>query len=543
MIFIRTNTSNKDGLGHLSRSLILAEELAGKDKSIVVFLDNAPTSEITNFIGDIKVISLYDEEIHYKNEIEDASICSAIVSKITSKDVILIIDDYRFDYEWEKKIKNKFNNQCLIIAIDDTGERPHFSDVLIDAKWDKDNTKLRYQDLTRPSTVRLLGPAFNLSRALVLSESFKKNSCKTLLLSIGGGGDSSIYIRIINAIVEEKVSDEKILIYVVLGPYLSNKDDLYKLNIKNDLVEVVCVKNCSNLSSLMLGSDLYVGAIGGTFYESNALELPSITFELSDNQKNSISILEDYGHFMHLGNIGHINFPKLGKLINITLEQSNRLKRLLQNSQNIKLDGGGPKRVSKIIHSLLNHEILKDEEFNIKIKKCNQKNILESEFRKVDDSYINKYLHARNLDENRVNMLSSKKIELLDHYLWWMQSKRNSYVYLKNGVELLYIWEQNIAHLDKNYLIGGWFIANLVCTPMDSYYCVSEQLKRCDILYPGIPWISSIKKTNHFVQKMSEKFGFQLISRDSDEFCISQSIFSSNKPDEFNYYLRYSEMS
>ena len=202
------------------------------------------------------------------------------------------------------------------------------------------------------------------------------------------------------------------------------------------------------------------------------------------------------------------------------------------------MDDKGPKRIVSIILQSFKYKKNKIKKYSNYDFRINKKIINNDNLIKIDDSYINKYLTARNLIQNRVNMLSSAEIPFLDHYLWWFENERVSYVYKKNGFELLYIWEKLINYMDKSYLIGGWFIANERCSPIDSFFCVSQQLNRCDILYPQIPWVASVKKDNIFVQKLCERLGFEVIKKGTYEYSVALNLFFSENSEAFIYYYR-----
>ena len=69
----------------------------------------------------------------FSNQNLDAKIfIQKIISKIKNKKTFIIVDDYRLDYRWEKKIANKLKSK--IITIDDFENRKHFSDFIINPK-------------------------------------------------------------------------------------------------------------------------------------------------------------------------------------------------------------------------------------------------------------------------------------------------------------------------------------------------------------------------------------------------------------------------
>ena len=43
---------------------------------------------------------------------------------------------------------------------------------------------------------------------------------------------------------------------------------------------------------------------------------------------------------------------------------------------------------------------------------------------KIKDNIINKYLYFKNLEINRMYSSSIKKINKIDHYIWWFQNQK-----------------------------------------------------------------------------------------------------------------------
>ena len=93
MIFVRTNVSAQIGIGHLSRSLILAEELAGDNDPIIVLLDHNLMPKKNILLGDYSIIGLYEGDYRaYKNETEDAKLCTNLINQHLSQIKIVIVD-------------------------------------------------------------------------------------------------------------------------------------------------------------------------------------------------------------------------------------------------------------------------------------------------------------------------------------------------------------------------------------------------------------------------------------------------------------------
>ena len=88
-VYIRTNFSNKIGLGHLTRSKRLAIEMEKKGINCIFFLDNYCPNNLLNF----QKIFLYKNEGKFFSEMKDArTFCEH--TKHFEKGYVLI-DDYR----------------------------------------------------------------------------------------------------------------------------------------------------------------------------------------------------------------------------------------------------------------------------------------------------------------------------------------------------------------------------------------------------------------------------------------------------------------
>lgn len=62
-------------------------------------------------------------------------------------------------------------------------------------------------------------------------------------------------------------------------------------------------------------------------------------------------------------------------------------------------------------------------------------------FKKVNDLDINKYLEYRNLKINLQNSISKRKINKVDHYIWWLNNvDRKSYIVARENTDLLILY-------------------------------------------------------------------------------------------------------
>ena len=135
-------------------------------------------------------------------------------------------------------------------------------------------------------------------------------------------------------------------------------------------------------------------------------------------------------------------------------------------------------------------------------------------------------------------MTETEKVSRLDHYLWWINNERVSYVLKKRDNSLLYIWHQLKKIDGTTVLIGGWFVCSDDCNVVDVIYALNRQLEITDKEFRGIPWVAVIKKSNIFVQTLNKRFGFKLQDKNHYLFDINSRCFPYANSKNFNLFSR-----
>ena len=85
----------------------------------------------------------------------------------------LIVDNYKIDSKWEKKVKDI---QKLIV-IDDLANRNHLCDIIIDQNYVK-NYKTRYDKIINKNCLKLLGPKFCINSDIKKRIKFQNQNTK-----------------------------------------------------------------------------------------------------------------------------------------------------------------------------------------------------------------------------------------------------------------------------------------------------------------------------------------------------------------------------
>ena len=150
---------------------------------------------------------------------------------------------------------------------------------------------------------------------------------------------------------------------------------------------------------------------------------------------------------------------------------------------------------------------------------------------------MHQYLIARNLKTNRSKMLNSRKIDLIDHYNWWLSDEFKSRETFKVSSEektLMFIWHKIIKINNSKYYIGGWFINSSLCKISDIVIALKWQLKFTK--NKNIKWIAVINKKNKAVQKLNQLLGFKKEFNSNRDFLNAKSFFKANLKN-FNYFI------
>lgn len=524
-IAFRVNIGKDIGLGHAKRCLSLAYELKQRDIKSTFFFN-----QINEYIANHFIDFPFFEMGQYDDQVSDAQEFLNQINQLNLKFDWVLLDSYLLRKPWEDLIKTA---GLRLIVIDDLNKDPHNCDILIDQKFEHEQTDNRYERLVPTSCLKLLGPQF----ALLAPEYTQEIQYKIrgnqerlrVLFGIGGGGDFSRFQRFI-----QKALDHKDLqISVIIGPFATNFEYLYELETEG----LTLFQNLPTLKDLYINHDLFVGALGTSLYELAATKMPAITFSIAENQYNNLRDLEAYGHYFHLNSLKDEELFKILPVIENFKMNYDRIMKLRLNAP-LKFDHLGCKRIVDCILAQENKYPI--NEFWNPEHNRSEPIYTNGDFSlyKINDTNINHYLECRNLPKNSQNMSIQESIPQYEHYRWWLQNSRDSFLLQKNGEDVLYIWHQCKEFESREYLIGGWFVCQ-ENTGFDAAMCaLNWQLSFCQKDQPQGKWVAVIKKDNQFVNMLNQYLGFKSIEPDTVDYRATQYFFPEATPEEFNFVMK-----
>ncbi|MDA7713982.1 hypothetical protein N8824_01580 [Candidatus Pelagibacter sp.] len=518
-IYIRTDANKSIGLGHFSRTLRLANYFNKKGHCVEIFLDKK-NDLITSFAKDnprININFLYGVGQNFINQKKDAK----IFIKRIKKDSTVILDDYRLDYNWEKKVRAYVKRVAII---EDQNLAEHYCDVIINSnpKYIEKDNYIDKNKLFR--SINLLGPMYS-----ILDNENRKTqqNRKNLTFYFGGSGNLIYFFNLINQFYKNKLN-RKNNINFIIGPLCKNKKKIYLLEKKINNFKIH--ENKTNISNILSKTDLLICSSGMITIESAFQKIPSICFQVSNNQIIENKYLEKLGLYINLKKADLSNYQKVSEIIELYIKNIEFYSKIFQPK--IKIDNLGKKRIFDAI-------LFKQEKNKIKKKSANLD--FSRRLYALNDLAVNEYLDARNLLINRKNSGSAQKIKILDHYIWWLKDKKKINVLIKNNKKMMYIRNDIIQNYNQKICFNGFVIANEKLNGLDVIWALKKNLEFLEKNHKRLKIFSVVKKNNNFANLHTKFINFQLYRFQSKSInqVIKKKIGSLDKLNVYVYKNHY----
>lgn len=296
-VIIRADASHQIGVGHVMRCFSIAEEVIGKQGSVM--LSSAPLPERIRM--QFSCLDRCDIQgmTHVPGSMEDAQSLVETANQIQAS--WIIIDGPHFDTIFLEKLKQ---SQASLLLIDDLAERDRI-DVNLLLNHHFIASKKMYPQVSERTTC-LFGPKYLLLRRSIRQLSSHRETpgvARKIFVSMGGADPDRMLDRVLDALHRRSWEGREVI--VAIGP---------NQNVDSSMIENASDMNVTfeypadNIHKLIGQSDLAIVAAGGICYETAALNVPSLI----------LTRCESHYQFMH-------PFEKLGmgKLIsdNCTSQQ------------------------------------------------------------------------------------------------------------------------------------------------------------------------------------------------------------------------------
>ena len=513
-LFIRTNFNKKIGFGHFSRCVRLASYFASRGIKSKIYLDKK--NNLDNFFSEKKnfeIKNLYLNKDCFQNQSSDAR----LFMKKINKNTIVLVDDYRLDHRWEKLVSKK---AYKILSIEDQNKVFHYSDYIVNSN-PKYIDHSNYIKKNKKICSYLLGPKFSIINNEKLIK--KKSNKKNITFYFGGAGNLIFYYKILNYIILNKKIPSNVNINIIVGPLCKNKELIYLLNKKNKHIKIY--DNTNNLNEVLSKTDLLISSSGMISNEANYFNIPGLYFQVANNQKIKNKYLEKIGMYFNLQLTDLKKFKKVSELICLMFDNLEILKKTYKST--IKIDGFASKRIFQ--------HLFKKKKITEKVIKLS-KTLNKKKLVKLDDLAINKYLEARNLNINRINSFKQNKINTLDHYIWWMKSKKFINALVMNNEYQLFIKNEFTKYKGQTFCTNGFVLVNQNISGLDVIWALNKNIEEIKKKNKKICFMSIVKKDNRFANLHTKYIGLKFYQKNDariNKYLANKKINLS----KFNIYI------
>ena len=262
---------------------------------------------------------------------------------------IIITDSYKIDYNYQKALKQ--TSKPLLVIDDMLYTDKFYADVILNQNFGF--TEEDYKNCTEGNTKLLIGPDYTLLRDEFQEKKPLKDLSKTdfykILVTFGGADPHQETLKVLKAL---DAFDKDIELNLIVGNCFTFEDEVREI-VANHSKKVNLYKNATNMSDIMLDSDISINAGGSTCWEIACLGLPNILIVIADNQSKLSNALHNYGSSINLGWYEDIKEQDIiNTLQSITPEKFLAMK----NKAYTLIDGKGAYRVAE---TLLNKAAIK----------------------------------------------------------------------------------------------------------------------------------------------------------------------------------------
>ena len=264
----------------------------------------------------------------------------------------LVVDHYGLDAQWESRMRASCRR---VLVIDDLADRAHDCDLLLDQTYSRRPEDYRslvpvHAQLLCGSANALLRPDFAAQReASLVRRAAQPYPLQQILVSMGGVDADNATAEVLRGLAATPGAGAMAVTVVMGGqaPWLAEVRQLSQAL----ALDVTVAVDVSNMASLMVRSDLAIGAAGATAWERCCLGLPTLMIVLADNQRLVADGLHAAGAVQLLSTVNSLA-ESLPGLLEALIANPEPLQQMSQHAAAL-VDGDGVKRVLATMEALV----------------------------------------------------------------------------------------------------------------------------------------------------------------------------------------------
>lgn len=360
-VIFRVDATNATGGGHLSRCVSLALaciQLGLKTEFIcnsesrtmaknVLTLHRIPFEFLPRESSVVRVSDeLRSSSIDYQNW--DAQCVIDVLRNRTEKARWLVIDSYRLDFIFERKLRSTVDKICVI---EDSQDQNHDCDLLIDQNWINTATG-HYEDRLPSGCKLLLGPEYALLNGSIIDVGRKNHATSEITNILIYFGDADAHNQtefVLNTIDCSHFAGMRA--NVVLGWTNKHAATVRRKFQRPRHIEIEFFQSSSDFFDLMKSSDIAIGAGGTTTWERMFIGLPAIVISTADNQERSCFGAHCEGLIIYLGSWLELSQAKLRAAIFNAIHSPTLLSSMSTRGKKL-IDGHGALRAARNIAAI-----------------------------------------------------------------------------------------------------------------------------------------------------------------------------------------------
>lgn len=356
-VCIRADGGKDVGLGHIMRCLSLAQTFRRNGDKVYFFskLDEGIKKirqENFEFVRLVSAVQeadgyLYDNPTHLADEV------SEMIALLQEYRIdVLVIDTYNVSREYFLALKPYVNR---LAYVDDINKFPYPVDIVINGNIT--GKFLGYQKYDQEQGL-FLGTEYNMIRdefSNIPPRTIRRN-VKEILITTGGGDPFKLTSKLLDILLKDE-EYRHLRLNVLVGSGFTNCGNLGDLSKNCDNVFLYANSVLSHIlpdiiysevSPIMLRSDLAISAGGSTLYELAACGTPAMAIILADNQEGIVHKMDELGYVKSLGWYAQLSeelvLDNLGKIMG----DVQRRREMSTKGQRL-VDGKGTERIVRSI--------------------------------------------------------------------------------------------------------------------------------------------------------------------------------------------------
>lgn len=356
MIGIRADANSEIASGHMMRCITIARALIDAGEKVIFFMADEESYELFKANVSNEQIDAVILNSDYKNMDSEIDTLKAELEKRSVS--AILVDSYAVTASYFKRL----NKICKVVYLDDLHEDNYSVDAVIN--YSGYSFKMGYDEGYREMSgyegkptrlylglkyAPLRKQFYETTEDADIDASFAGKEGKHILVSTGGADMRGMLSSLLE-MAENDIWSTKIVWHFVVGRLTGDTKELLLSAGRHD--NIVIHKAVSNMAYLMKKCDLGVMAAGTMLTECAACGLPTVFYQVADNQKYNVEYWGNVEGMSFAGNVAtedkKIITKAIQKKIEEYIEDTDNLDNASEKLRKIT-DGRGALEIARVL--------------------------------------------------------------------------------------------------------------------------------------------------------------------------------------------------